>query len=274
MKSLSLLITLFLIAPATFAAIIPAFSATISNYGNQSLQNTTLVLEYRASSGLDGSCPSCYRETVILPVTNIPGSVDGIVHFPKIKLDPKNTRHSFTLRVNHPLDRWGNAVVYFCDVLQSSRLQDSRLQDDPSRNFVPCENVLQKDLQTLSAYSFGDQKLNLELTSGESTQQWITKIGNMYLRVHVGDVASYYGEPLGWSKQVFGTCDKKSCQIQKGVILFVGKDLGPNPELFYNIEATEQPDFSSTIKGIHGFSFSEIWNRELPSQLTNFTVVD
>ncbi len=250
------LVTAFLMSSLGYASsLVPGFEAQVKNYGNQDLSQTQLVLHYDSHSGSDGTCASCVHQKYVLKITN-----DSKLIFPQIVLDSRNSRHSFTLQVSNSFDRWGQQIIYSCDVL------------NPQFEF--CENVLSKDLKTISAYSFADRDLDLTLASGSSVQNWLLKINDMFMRVNVQMDKPLPGEEIAWNNQVFASCKVDKCKLHAGALFFAGQDYGSHPQFKYSVEATQSPDFYSIIKGVNQISLSDMWNYDLPKDLTKFKIDD
>lgn len=121
------------------------------------------------------------------------------MHIPDINLDPRNTRHSFSLQVINPYDRYKKQLIYFCDVLNA--------------NFEKCEDELTEELKVLSVYSFQDTPLNIKLASGQSVSDWLTQITGINMEVHISNNKSNFTDNLSWNSQIFGSCDTSQCKI-------------------------------------------------------------
>ncbi len=235
------------------ARSVPSFTGRLINYGSLPTESIQLTLSYDSHNGHDWGCADCFHQKF-----NIQVRKDGSFLVPEIHLDPNSNMHSFNVRLKNAHDRLLLDMVYSCDVENSK--------------FEHCENVLQRDLSILSAYSFKGTPLQFSLSSGEQFQDWLKAAKDIYLRINVTRTEFTGYDELSWNAQIFGDCNVDQCELHSGAVIFPGGDYGPSPELSFKITATQFPKYSANIPGVSNKEITTRWNGDLPPSLSAYTI--
>jgi hypothetical protein len=255
MKSYAFLVfTFFLtVTSSAFALSTKPIRGKLINYGSLKMSAISIEVFYESHGHLEGAV---YTADVKARVHK-----DGSFTIPSFQIDPDPT-HTNSYAVMYSLPNMSDiqGPFFYCAEDQKD---------------------YEKDLNTISAYTFAGKKLTIAYPGGMSAATWMAKYTGFQTLTQVWtDFPSNFDlqhdclkNPEFWAHCQMGS----DCAIDPAAVLLTGEDFGSHPTFNYNIQSawTGSLDYDPTAQdliGVTGVTVSEPWSGTLPQTLINLNI--